>query len=86
MADAEHRSTDRPAGDAPGGADRVDPMALTAAQAARVLSAVGVGRVSEEMIRRHVADGAPTAADGRINLVQYAAWLNRRLAGGDHGA
>ena len=63
---------------APGG-DRIDPMAMTVAQAAAVLSAVGVGRVSEEVIRRHIAAGAPVTADGRVNLVHYAAWLNQRM-------
>ena len=72
-------------------ADRVDPLAMTVAQAAKILSAVGVGRVTEDMIRRHIAAGAPTAADGRINLVHYAAWLNARAAkdpqgAGDHAA
>jgi hypothetical protein len=37
---------------------------------------VGVGTVTEELIRRHIAAGAPATADGRINLVHYAAWLN----------
>jgi hypothetical protein len=32
-----------------------------------------------DAIRRHVASGAPTSADGRMNLVHYAAWLNTRL-------
>ena len=59
------------------GVDRIDPLAMTVAQAAKVLSAVGNGPVSEEMLRRHIAAGAPTTPDGRINLVQYAAWLNR---------
>ena len=55
----------------------INPSALTPAQAARVLSAVGNGLVTEEMIRRHIASGAPATADGRINLVHYAAWLNK---------
>ena len=57
--------------DAPGA---VNPTALTAAQLARMLG------VSEEAVRRHLAAGAPASADGRINLVHYAAWLNRELA------
>ena len=60
---------------------RIDPLAMTVAQAAKVLSAVGVGAVTEKLIRRHIASGAPatSAPDRRgvrINLVQYAAWLN----------
>lgn len=62
---------------APGDQEAVNPAALTVAQAAKVLSAVGNGPVSEEAIRRHIAAGAPTTADGRLNLVHYAAWLNR---------
>lgn len=27
-------------------------------------------------IQRHVEDGAPTNADGTMNLIHYAAWLN----------
>ena len=70
-----------------GPAGRIDPQAMTVAQAAKVLSAVGGGRVTEEMIRRHIEAGAPVTAppDGhgvRINLVHYAAWLNKE----DHAA
>ena len=52
---------------------RVDPAVLTVEQLARML-AVPAGKV-----RDHVAAGAPVAADGTINLVHYAAWLNREL-------
>lgn len=51
----------------------VNPAALTVAQAARMLG------VAEQTIRDHVAAGAPTGVGGTINLVQYAAWLNREL-------
>ena len=64
----------KPAPAVPG---RIDPAALTVAQAAKVLSAVGNGPVTEDMLRRHIEAGAPTTADGRINLVHYAAWLNK---------
>ena len=57
-----------------GGRGAVNPAALTVEQLAR---AVGL---SVETIGRHVAEGAPAGADGTINLVRYAAWLNRRLA------
>jgi hypothetical protein len=36
--------------------------------------------VPEETIGRHLAAGAPASADGRVNLVHYAAWMNRELA------
>jgi len=56
-------------------ADRIDPLAMTVAQAAKVLSAVSGERIAEEMIRADIDAGAPTTADGRLNLVYYAAWL-----------
>jgi len=34
--------------------------------------------IPAETIRRHIAEGAPTAPGGTINLVHYAAWLNRK--------
>ncbi len=59
-------------------ADRIDPLAVTVAQAAKVLSAVSGERIAEEMIRADVEAGAPVTADGRVNLVYYAAWLVRQ--------
>lgn len=51
----------------------VNPAALTVAQAARMLG------VPEQAIHDHVAAGLPTGPGGTINLVIYAAWLNRQL-------
>lgn len=67
-------------------AGRIDPLAMTVPQAAKVLTAVGGGQVTEEMLRRHIEAGAPATADGRINLVHYAAWLNQRMGKDEHGA
>jgi len=64
---------DTPSGQT-GGPGAVNPAALTIAQLARMLA------VPEETIRRHVAAGAPASADGHVNLVHYAAWLNKELA------
>jgi hypothetical protein len=58
---------------APGGAHGVNPAALTVERLAR---AMGLPLATVE---KHVEDGAPTAADGTMNLVHYAAWLNKRL-------
>jgi hypothetical protein len=55
----------------------INPMGLTVDEAARLLS------LPPEKVREHVARGLPTGADGRINLVQYAAWLNKELLRGD---
>ena len=57
--------------------------ALTPAQAARILAAAGQRRITEAMVMADVDAGAPTNADGTINLVHYAAWLAREAAHGD---
>jgi len=57
--------------------------ALTVAQAAKVLSAAGGRRITDEMIRADIDAGAPINDDGTINLVHYAAWLAKEMAVGD---
>ena len=52
---------------------QLNPMALSAEQAANTL------RVPPEWIREDIDAGAPTNADGTINLIQYAAWLNMKM-------
>jgi hypothetical protein len=53
----------------------VDPAALSTTAAARLLSHVSGLALTAADIEADVADGAPTNADGTINLVHYAAWL-----------
>ena len=53
----------------------LNPVALSLADAARVLSTAGGQRVTIEMLEEDVAAGAPTNADGSINLLHYAAWV-----------
>jgi hypothetical protein len=52
----------------------LNPAALTVEEAARILG------LAVAVVQADVDQGAPVAADGRLNLVQYAAWLNRELA------
>ena len=59
----------------------LDPKALPVANAARMLSAAGGQRVDVEMLEADIASGAPTNADGSLNLVHYAAWLVREMSG-----
>jgi len=59
---------------------KLNPAALPVAEAARLLSAVGGQAVTVEMLQADVAAGAPTNADGTLNLVSYAAWLVREMA------
>ncbi len=68
---------------APGASGAVNPSALTVEQLARLLTASGAKSATEETIRRHVQAGAPTAADGRVNLVHYMAWLVREVCNAD---
>ena len=51
----------------------LNPAALQPADAAQALG------ISEDMILADLASGAPTNADGTINLVHYAAWLNQEM-------
>ena len=50
---------------------------LTAAQTAKILAAAGQRRITEAMVKTDIDAGAPSNADGTINLVHYAAWLNK---------
>ena len=48
----------------------LNPSAVPVEQLARMLG------LPTDHLCRHVAEGAPTNANGSINLVHYAAWLN----------
>lgn len=53
----------------------LSPLALPLAEAAAVLSRLAGQPITEDMLRRDIAAGAPANPDGSINLVEYAAWL-----------
>jgi len=59
---------------------RLNPAALSVEAAARLLTAAGGVRVDAEQVRADVDAGAPTNADGSINLMHYAAWLVQQMA------
>jgi uncharacterized ferredoxin-like protein len=61
----------------------LNPNALSLADAARLLARVGGQAVPVEMLQADVATGAPTNADGTINLVHYAAWLLKEMGRAD---
>jgi uncharacterized ferredoxin-like protein len=61
----------------------LNPNALALADAARLLARVGGQAVTIEMLQADVAAGAPTNADGTINLVHYAAWLLKEMGRAD---
>ncbi len=58
---------------------------LTPAQLAKVLSAAGSRRITEEMVRSDIDAGAPVNADGTMNLIHYTAWLVKASSGGGRG-
>ena len=65
------------------GADRpadgpVNPAALTVEHAARLLSAAG-RPVTIDMVQAAIDAGAPVDAQGRINLVDFMAFLEKDL-------
>ena len=55
--------------------------ALTVGQTAKVLSAAGGRRITEDMLRTDIDAGAPVNTTGTINLVHYAAWVCLMIRG-----
>ncbi len=58
----------------------VNPAALTAADAARLLAAASGRQVTVDMVQAAIDAGAPVLADGRLNLVELMAWLEKELS------
>ena len=65
-----------------GGKPGLNPAALSVEDAAKVLSRMGGKPVTADMLEADIDAGAPTNADGTINLVRYAAWLVKEMATG----
>ncbi len=61
----------------------MDPTALAVADAAQVLTKASGKLVPETMLQADIDAGAPTNADGTINLVHYAAWLVKEMSRAD---
>ena len=57
----------------------VNPLAIPLAELAAMLTKVSGRTVSVEQLQLDVENGAPATADGRVNLVHYAAWLAREV-------
>ena len=56
------------------GHETLNPAALGAADVARLLG------VPVAVVEQDLAEGAPQATDGSMNLVHYAAWLLKATA------
>jgi hypothetical protein len=61
----------------------LSPQAMPIPDAARILAKLSGLSVTEEMLRYDVIEGAPTNADGTLNLVHYVAWLLKENGRGD---
>ena len=61
----------------------LNPSALPVKDAAKMLTKVGGQPIRVDMFEADVAAGAPTNADGTLNLVQYAAWLVKEMGRGN---
>ena len=59
---------------------QLNPAALTPADAARLLTAASGLFVAADMVQAAIDAGAPVLADGRLNLVELMAWLEKDLA------
>jgi hypothetical protein len=57
----------------------LNPSALALADAARLLTKVSGQSVTAAMLQADVSAGAPTNANGTLNLVHYTAWLVREM-------
>ncbi len=58
----------------------INPAALSLADAARLLAKVGAPSIGRAMLQADLDSGAPTNADGTINLVHYCAWLVKEMS------
>ncbi len=61
-------------------AAKIDPSALQPQDVARIMSAASGRAITAVMVQDAVDAGAPATADGRINLVQFMAWLEKEMA------
>jgi hypothetical protein len=65
------------------GNNQVDPTRLSIEQASKLLSAAYRERIEVAKIQEDIDAGAPTNADGTINLVHYSAWQAEEMGRGD---
>lgn len=60
---------------------RADPRRLKVADLVTALKGAGSRTVSEETVAADIAQGAPTNADGTVDMIAYAAWILMRENG-----
>lgn len=57
----------------------LNPTALSLADAAHLLTKVGGKSITVSMLEADRKAGAPSNADGSLNLIHYAAWLLQEM-------
>lgn len=62
---------------------KLNPLKLSIADAAKLLSKAGGQEVTEQQIREAIDAGAPVDADGNVNLVHLGAWILKEM--NNHG-
>ena len=62
----------------------VNPLALPADDAVRMLRRSGCTAMSDETLARLVEEGLPLNADGTLNIIEYMAWMLKE--GQSHGS
>ena len=63
---------------------KVNPLALSAGDALRMLRRSGCPQMSDETLQRLIDDGLPLNADGTMNIIEYTAWMLKEVQG--HGS
>ena len=59
----------------------VNPLALPAGDALRMLRRSGCPQMSDETLQRLIDDGLPLNADGTMNIIEYTAWMLKEAQG-----
>ena len=62
----------------------LNPLALPAGDALRMLRRSGCPRMSDDTLRRFADEGLPLNTDGTLNIVEYMAWMLKE--GQSHGS
>ena len=62
---------------------KLNPLSLTPADAARLLSKVGGVNITEDQIREAIAASAPVNPGDTLNLVHFGAWLLKEMSHGN---
>ena len=60
---------------------KVNPLALPAGDALRMLRRSGCPQMSDETLQRLIDDGLPLNADGTMNIIEYTAWMLKEAQG-----